>query len=34
MTFNLENALSKEYQDAIGFVQDDAEARVGVIVEF
>jgi iron complex outermembrane receptor protein/vitamin B12 transporter len=34
MTFNLENALSKEYQDAVGFVQDDAEARVGVIVEF
>ena len=34
LTLNVENALAKEYQDAVGFVQDDVEARIGFIYQF
>nr|WP_168710981.1 TonB-dependent receptor [Ningiella ruwaisensis] len=34
ITFNIENALGKEYQDAVGFVQDDIEVRFGLIYAF
>ncbi|MFC4698727.1 TonB-dependent receptor plug domain-containing protein [Glaciecola siphonariae] len=34
LTLNVENALGKNYQDAVGFIKDDAEARVGIRYQF
>jgi iron complex outermembrane receptor protein/vitamin B12 transporter len=34
LTLNIDNALSKTYEDAVGFVQDDTEGRVGIVYQF
>lgn len=33
-TLNIDNALAKEYQESVGFVQDDANLRVGLRYQF
>ncbi|WP_395338864.1 TonB-dependent receptor plug domain-containing protein [Ningiella sp. W23] len=33
-TLNIENVFGKAVEDAVGFVQDDVEARVGIVYQF
>lgn len=33
-TMNVDNALAKEYQESVGFVQDDANVRIGLRYQF
>ncbi len=33
-TLNVDNALGKEYQESVGFVQDDANIRIGLQYQF
>ncbi|MDT0593719.1 TonB-dependent receptor plug domain-containing protein [Glaciecola petra] len=34
ISFNVENALGKKIEDAVGFVEDNVEARIGLIYQF
>lgn len=34
LTLNIENALGQKREDSVGFIQDDVEARFGVIYQF